>query len=222
MQVALGALALGDGPSMTGRVWPGSGVSGIKGARGADAHPNYPAIPCSDSVFPLWLVFVALPLCTVARALLLRGSRGHPSMGDIQRAERLQFLASVADHPLERFVGGRKMIVMVHDGQCHTADASNMLRQRASLVRSVRFRASPPQGPPPWRFAVRSANARSSSAKPSRRRSCGGEAREATLRTQRRRAGLAEHVRGHRQVGIAVMDHDNSFLRAAKRSVPED
>src|SRR3984885_3750737 len=106
----LGALALRDVLDDCGYAL--ERAARIEGPRGADAHPDYlvvlAAIACfRGQVLALAVSHILDQFLSGLAVVLMR---------NVQRTERLQFLAAVADHLLKRLVCCRKMMLLVEDG----------------------------------------------------------------------------------------------------------
>jgi len=84
----------------------------IEGPRGADAHPDYLVILAAIAFFRGQVL--ALAVSHILDQLL--GGLAIVLMRNVQRTERLQFLATVADHLLKGLIRCREMILLVEDG----------------------------------------------------------------------------------------------------------
>src|SRR6202043_2473402 len=79
---------------------------------GADAHPDYLVILAAIAHFRGQVL--ALAVSHILDQLL--GDLAVVLMRNVQRTERLQFLAAIADHLLKRLVRCREMMLLVKDG----------------------------------------------------------------------------------------------------------
>src|ERR1700722_817197 len=84
----------------------------IEGPRGADAHPDYFVVLAAIAFFRGQVL--ALAVSHILDQLL--GGLAIVLVRNVQRTERLQFLAAVADHLLKRLVRCREMILLVKNG----------------------------------------------------------------------------------------------------------
>src|SRR3984957_2216554 len=105
----LGALALRDVLDDGGYAL--ERTARIEGPRGADAHPDYFVILAAIAFFRGQVL--ALAVSHILDQLL--GGLAIVLMRNVQRTERLQFLATVADHLLKRLIRCRKMMLLVKD-----------------------------------------------------------------------------------------------------------
>src|SRR6202042_3062503 len=106
----LGALALRDVLDDGGYAL--ERAARIERPRGADPHPDYFAILAA--IPRLRGQVLALAVLHILDQLL--GGLAVVLMRNVQRAERLQFLAAVADHLLKRLVCCRAMMLLIKDG----------------------------------------------------------------------------------------------------------
>src|SRR5258707_13899567 len=83
--------------------------------RGADTRPNHLAILAAIALFRG--VVLALAALRILDHLLR--DLAVLFVGDVHRAERLKFLAAVAEHFLKRCVGGREMMLPIEHGDAY-------------------------------------------------------------------------------------------------------